>query len=92
MLMLMLIMHYFHRHPMPTIKLLGVKLTLTLLKGSIDQRRAITTMNGFRDCIEGIAKSKPSLEAEGLEIQPQLVESAKEALERWPAKSRRRGG
>lgn len=52
-------------------------------------------MNGFRDSIEAIAKLQPT--ASGTEdsearVHAQLSELAKEALERWPAKARRRGG
>jgi hypothetical protein len=81
------------RHPIPVIRLLGLKIALAFLKGSTDQRRAITSINGFRADIEKAAQLGAGDGDAGTACSLEIVSTATEVLDRWKSTTtgRRRG-
>lgn len=79
------------RHTMPIIRLLGLKIALAFLKGSIDQRRAITSLNGFRADVEVAKQRAAGRNTDANSPDTDIVSTATEVLDRWKIASRRRG-
>lgn len=70
-------------HEHDGVRQLGLKTTLALLKGTTDQRRGITALQGFRAEIEKIRKSKSMLGSGRTSDAADVVTLANEILERW---------